>query len=166
MTSSNASGTRVAGEAADPAANPPGEPLRLENQLCFSLVSAGRSAVAFYRPFLEPIGLTHPQYLVMLALWQYGELSVRRLSELLMLEPATVSPLLKRLESGGLLTRERMAGDERQLRVSLTPAGEALRSEAELIPAAIAERMGLGRTDFAELRRILDRFLAAMTARA
>ena len=150
----------------DPAGEPSGAPLRLENQLCFSLVAAGRSAVAFYRPFLEPIGLTHPQYLVMLALWEHGELSVRRLSELLMLEPATVSPLIKRLEAAGLLTRERMAGDERQLRVSLTAEGTALRSRAELIPAAIAERLGLGTTDFAELRSILDRFLAAMTARA
>jgi DNA-binding MarR family transcriptional regulator len=138
------------------------DPLHLESQVCFGLVRAARSVVAFYRPFLEPLGLTHPQYLVMLALWEHGDLSIRAVSDLLRLEPATVSPLVKRLEAMGLLTRERHRGDERQLRVGLTPEGRALRARAELIPPAIAERLEMGPEEFAGMRAVLDRLIAAM----
>jgi MarR family transcriptional regulator, organic hydroperoxide resistance regulator len=153
--------------APGPAAAPePADLLRLEHQVCFGLVTAARSVVSFYRPFLEPLGLTHPQYLVLLALWQHGELSVRRLSELLMLEPATVSPLLKRLEAMGMLTRQRAAADERQLRVTLTEEGRALRARAELIPPAIAAQLGMGADEFGQLRAVLDRLIAAMNQAA
>jgi DNA-binding MarR family transcriptional regulator len=145
-----------------PAPEPDLDPLRLEHQVCFGLVTAARSVVAFYRPFLEPLGLTHPQYLVMLALWQHGELSVRGLSDLLMLEPATVSPLVKRLETMGLLTRERIAADERQLRLALTAEGRALRALAELIPPAIAAQLRLDPEEFAQMRAMLARLIAAM----
>ena len=96
-----------------------------------------------YRPVLERMGLTHPQYLVMLALWQYAPLSVKRLSTLLQLDPGTLSPLLKRLGSGGLLTRRRDRGDERLLSVELTAAGAALRDQALEVPPAIVARLGM-----------------------
>src|SRR3954451_15034621 len=103
------------------------DPLALEEQVCFALSVAARGVVGVYRPLLEPLGLTHPQYLVMLALWQHAPLSLRRLSEFLQLDPGTLSPLLKRLEAIGYLRRERKAGDERSLAITLTPSGQALR---------------------------------------
>ena len=121
------------------------DPLALEEQVCFALSVAARGVVAVYRPLLEPMGLTHPQYLVMLALWQRAPLSVRDLSRLLQLDPGTLSPLLKRLESTGYLRRERDPADERSLAVTLTPEGRALREEALKIPPAVVERLGMPR---------------------
>src|SRR6478752_10227593 len=94
------------------------DPLALEQQVCFALAVASRRVIGLYRPLLEPMGLTHPQYLVMLALWQREPLTVRELGELLSLEPATLSPLLKRLESTGYLTRTRDPRDERSLNLA------------------------------------------------
>src|SRR6187549_2542733 len=107
------------------------DPLALEQQVCFALSVAARGVVAVYRPLLEPMGLTHPQYLVMLALWQHAPLSVRELSGLLQLDPGTLSPLLKRLEAVGYVQRRRDPADERSLAVTLTTAGQALRADAE-----------------------------------
>src|SRR6476619_5480931 len=90
----------------------PADPLALDQQVCFAVVVAARHIVGWYRPILEPMGLTHPQYLVMLALWQHAPLSVKRLSELLQLDPGTLSPLLKRLAAANLLPRRRAAADE------------------------------------------------------
>ena len=140
--------------------------LHLENQLCFGLVTAARTVVAFYRPYLEPLGLTHPQYLVMLALWERGPLSIRTISDLLMLEPATVSPLVKRLEAGGLVTRSRAEDDERQLRVGLTPGGVAMRVQAEQIPVAIARALAMRPEELEALRNQLHRLVAAMASAA
>ena len=99
------------------------DPLALEEQVCFALAVASRSVIALYRPLLEPMGLTHPQYLVMLALWEDSPLTVKRLSDLLQLDPGTLSPLLKRLESAGYLHRHRDPHDERALAVTLTDTG-------------------------------------------
>lgn len=137
------------------------DPLALEQQVCFALSVAARSVVAVYRPLLEPMGLTHPQYLVMLALWQYAPLSVRRLSELLQLDPGTLSPLLKRLESIGYLRRERDRADERSLAVTLTATGQALRGRAEQIPPAVIERLGLPIEDLQRLHAALTQVIAA-----
>ncbi|MEU4677226.1 MarR family transcriptional regulator [Micromonospora sp. NPDC023737] len=137
------------------------DPLALEEQVCFALSVAARSVVAVYRPLLEPMGLTHPQYLVMLALWQYAPLSVRELSRLLQLDPGTLSPLLKRLEATGYVHRERAAADERSLAVTLTAAGEALRVQAEQIPAAIVERLGLPVSELRQLHAALTTVIAA-----
>lgn len=137
--------------AADSALDLANNPLALEHQVCFALSVAARSVVAVYKPILEPMGLTHPQYLVMLALWQYEPLSVRRLSELLQLDPGTLSPLLKRLEASGLLHRRRDPRDERALAVSLTVKGRALRSEAEKVPPQVVDRLGM---DIEELRAL------------
>jgi MarR family transcriptional regulator, organic hydroperoxide resistance regulator len=137
------------------------DPLALEEQVCFALSVAARSVVAAYRPLLEPMGLTHPQYLVMLALWQYAPLSVRRLSELLLLDPGTLSPLVKRLEAGGYLRRERDADDERSLAITLTAKGRALRGEAEKIPPAVIERLGLPIENLQHLHAALTEVIAA-----
>jgi DNA-binding MarR family transcriptional regulator len=135
--------------------------LALERQVCFALSVAARTVVAVYRPVLEPLGLTHPQYLVMLALWQHGPLSVKELSRLLQLDPGTLSPLLKRLESSGLLRRERDARDQRNLALALTDKGTALRAQAEQIPAGIVERLGMPVEELMDLQAQLTRVIAA-----
>jgi DNA-binding MarR family transcriptional regulator len=137
------------------------DPLALEEQVCFALSVAARGVVAVYRPLLEPMGLTHPQYLVMLALWQHAPLSVRELSGLLQLDPGTLSPLLKRLEAIGYLRRERDRADERSLAVTLTPAGKALRDRAEQIPPAVVERLGMPVEDLQRLHAALTQVIAA-----
>ncbi|MFD0688905.1 MarR family winged helix-turn-helix transcriptional regulator [Actinomadura fibrosa] len=140
------------------------DPLALENQVCFALAVASRSVIALYRPLLEPMGLTHPQYLAMLALWQREPLSVKELSGLLQLEPATMSPLLKRLEAAGLVLRERAGRDERSLAVGLTEEGRRLRAEALRIPPAIVERLGMDVAELQDLHRALTRVIGAATA--
>ena len=137
------------------------DPLELERQVCFALSVAARGVVALYRPLLEPMGLTHPQYLVMLALWQHEPLSVRALSNLLQLDPGTLSPLLKRLEASGYVRRERDPADERSLAVSLTERGWALRAEAEKIPPAIVSRLGMPIEELESLHGALTRVIAA-----
>ena len=139
----------------------PTDPLALDRQVCFALAAASRSVIAVYRPVLEPLGLTHPQYLVMLALWERSPRTVRDLGEALTLDPATLSPLLKRLEAAGLLTRARSATDERALDVALTPAGAALRAEAEKVPAQIVARLGMPVAELEAIRDGLTRLLAA-----
>ena len=135
--------------------------LALENQVCFGLAVAARSVIALYRPVLEPLSLTHPQYLVMLALWERDPRSVKGLSEALQLEPATLSPLLKRLEVTGYVERKRSSSDERSLEVTLTDAGRALRAEAERIPHQIVERLGLPVSDLESLRERLHAIIGA-----
>ncbi|GLW08178.1 MarR family transcriptional regulator [Microtetraspora sp. NBRC 13810] len=137
-----------------------GDPLALESQVCFALAVASRSVIALYRPLLEPMGLTHPQYLVMLALWQRAPLSVKELGRLLQLEPATLSPLLKRLEAGGYVHRPRADQDARSLAVTLTPAGRALRGQAEKIPAAIVGRLGMELSELRHVHEVLTRMIA------
>ena len=137
------------------------DPLALEEQVCFALSVAARGVVAVYRPLLEPMGLTHPQYLVMLALWQHAPLSVCRLSELLQLDPGTLSPLLKRLEAIGYLRRERNPGDERSLAITLTESGRALRAEAEKIPPAVVQRLGMPIEELRHLHAALTRVISA-----
>lgn len=138
-------------------------PLALEEQVCFALVVAARAVVGVYKPVLAPMGLTHPQYLVMLALWGEQPQTVRRLAHLLQLDSATLSPLLKRLEALGYLERRRDPHDERSLAVSLTAKGQALREEALSVPPTIVEKLGL---DLAELKRLqtqLTRVIGAAT---
>ncbi|GIJ43835.1 MarR family transcriptional regulator [Virgisporangium aliadipatigenens] len=135
--------------------------LALERQVCFALAVASRNVIALYRPLLEPMGLTHPQYLAMLALWERSPLRVNELSHLLQLDPGTLSPLLKRLEAGGLVRRERAAHDERALAVSLTDAGRALRREAEKIPPAVVAKLGMPLAKLQELHAALTEVIAA-----
>ena len=143
--------------------DPTDDPLALEQQVCFAMSVAARSVVAIYRPLLEPMGLTHPQYLVMLALWQHAPLSVRRLSELLQLDPGTLSPLLKRLEAVGYVTRRRDPADERSLAVTLTDRGRELRADAERIPPAVVARLGMPIEELRRVHEALTRVIAAAT---
>ena len=145
---------------------PDADILALDRQVCFALAAASRSVIGLYRPVLEPLGLTHPQYLVMLALWERSPRTVRDIGAALLLEPATLSPLLKRLEAAGLLTRARNPDDERALAVDLTDAGRALRARAELVPAQIVDRLGLGLPELESIRDGLTTLLAAATAPA
>lgn len=138
--------------------------LALENQVCFALAVASRSVIGLYRPLLEPMRLTHPQYLVMLALWERGPLAVKDIAAALRLEPATLSPLLKRLEALGYVRRERDARDERSLRVELTPAGVKLRERALEIPPAVMRLLGMGVPELSALRDTLTRVIAAVDA--
>jgi DNA-binding MarR family transcriptional regulator len=137
------------------------DPLALDRQVCFALAAASRTVIALYRPVLEPLGITHPQYLVMLALWERDPRTVRDLGQTLKLDPATLSPLLKRLEAIGYLTRRRNSADERALDVSLTPAGRALRAQAELVPGQIVERLGMTVPELEAIRDGLTTLLAA-----
>lgn len=135
--------------------------LLLDQQVCFALAVASRTVIAVYRPVLEPLGLTHPQYLVMLALWEHAPVSVKELSDLLQLDPGTLSPLLKRLEAAGLLDRVRDSHDERSLAITLTADGRALRSKAEKVPGAIVSKLGLPLDDLVALRTTLTKVIAA-----
>ncbi|MGX1807270.1 MarR family winged helix-turn-helix transcriptional regulator [Nocardia sp. NPDC055321] len=140
------------------------DPLRLDRQVCFALAVANRAVLAVYRPLLEPMGLTHPQYLVMLALWGEAPMSVKDIGDAIQLDSPTLSPLLKRLEAAGLITRRRDDRDERTLVVDLTDSGRALRARAELIPPAVVERLGVSLSDLEELRDVLNRVNAAARA--
>ncbi|MEV4168451.1 MULTISPECIES: MarR family winged helix-turn-helix transcriptional regulator [unclassified Nonomuraea] len=138
--------------------------LALDRQVCFALSIASRSVIGLYRPLLQPMGLTHPQYLAMLALWEHEPLSVKELGELLRLDPGTLSPLLKRLQALGYIHRERNSKDERALAVTLTPEGRQLRAEAEKIPPAIVARLGMSLEELQDLHTSLMRVIAATHA--
>jgi DNA-binding MarR family transcriptional regulator len=137
------------------------DPLALERQVCFALVVASRSVLSVYRPLLDPLGLTHPQYLVMLALWGDAPLSVREIGALLQLDSPTLSPLLKRLESAGLITRRRSDDDERQVHIDLTQRGWDLRQEALKIPPAIVAQLGMAIPELESLHAALTTVIKA-----
>ncbi len=140
-------------------------PLALENQVCFQVAVAARSVLGVYRPILEPLGLTHPQYLVMLVLWENGDSSVRDLGTALRLDSATLSPLVKRLEAAGLVRRARSGDDERVVVVSLTDEGVALRERALEVPGRVVATHGLDLPELEALRDGLSAFIAAADAR-
>ena len=131
----------------------PGDPLALERQVCFALSIAARSVLGIYRPILEPMGLTHPQYLVMLALWGQSPLAVKELIEMLQLDGPTLSPMLKRLEAAGLVSRTRDPQDERQLRIDLTQKGRALREDALNVPPSVVAKLDMSLGDLEELHK-------------
>lgn len=139
----------------------PPDLLALDRQVCFALAVAAREVTAAYKPLLEPLGLTHPQYLVMLALWEASPVRAVDLARRLSLEPATLSPLLKRLEGRGLVSRARDPRDERALAVTLTAQGAALRTAAERIPPAVVDRLGMGLDELEHLRDSLTSLIAA-----
>ncbi|MEV8045052.1 MarR family winged helix-turn-helix transcriptional regulator [Streptomyces griseoluteus] len=153
--------TPSAGPATD-AADP--DWLRLDRQICFSLNAASRAFNGVYRVLLKDLGLTYPQYLVMLVLWERGALPVKQLGEHLRLDSGTLSPLLKRLEGAGLVRRERSASDERSVRVTLTGEGTALRERALEVPRRIAAATGADPAEIGELRDRLDRLTGALDA--
>ncbi|MFE9704033.1 MarR family winged helix-turn-helix transcriptional regulator [Streptomyces sp. NPDC005930] len=138
--------------------------LRLDQQICFSLNAASRAFGGVYRVVLKDLGLTYPQYLVMLVLWEHGELPVKKLGEHLRLDSGTLSPLLKRLEASGLVRRERSVRDERSVEVRLTGEGVALRERAVEVPRRIAAATGLDLAEIQDLGARLDRLTTALDA--
>lgn len=127
--------------------------LQLDNQLCFALYSASLAMTKVYKPLLDAIGLTYPQYLVMLVLWEHDGLIVSEIGDRLRLDSGTLTPLLKRLETSGLLTRRRATDDERRVQVSLTDAGRLLKTRAGPIPACIVEASQCALPELAALTR-------------
>ncbi|MAY98685.1 MarR family transcriptional regulator [uncultured Nocardioides sp.] len=134
----------------------------LEEMVCFDLHAASRAMTAVYRPLLDPLGLTYPQYLVLTVLWERGPQPIGAIVQRLEMDYGTISPLVKRLETHGLVRRARSAQDERQVEVALTEDGDRLRHEAPRIRAAITEALGLTARQAEELHRVLRR----VTARA
>ena len=140
--------------------------LRLEHQICFSLHAASRAFNGVYRAALKELGLTYPQYLVMLVLWEHGELPVKQIGEHLRLDSGTLSPLLKRLEAAGYVERRRSAEDERSVTARPTAAGRALRERALGMPRRIAEATGLSLERIRALREELDALTTTLDAHA
>ncbi|WTL50911.1 MarR family transcriptional regulator [Streptomyces sp. NBC_01497] len=132
--------------------------------MCFALYAASRAVTTLYRPLLDELGLTYPQYLVLLALWEHDGVPVKELRRALQLDYGTLTPLLKRLEAAGLLRRERQADDERTVRIGLTEEGAALRERARPIPAAIGDAMGLDDEEFEQTRASLRRLTRNVAA--
>ncbi len=130
--------------------------LLLEKQLCFSLYSASHRLVRSYRLLLEPLDLTYPQYLAMLVLWQQPELNVKELGEKLHLDSGTLTPLLKRLEIKGLVSRTRSQQDERVVQIRLTESGKMLKTQASHIPLTIFQQSGLPLEQLLELKHSCD----------
>ena len=146
---------------------PKAHPPKLDDQLCFALYSAGLALTKVYRPILEALDLTYPQYLAMMALWERDDITVNALGAQLRLDSGTLTPLLKRLEGRSLLQRRRDPEDERRVRVVLTEAGRALGAQAADIPLAIGKAAGMSRAEAAQererllaLRDRLEAFLA------
>jgi MarR family transcriptional regulator, organic hydroperoxide resistance regulator len=144
--------------------NPVAPSMLLDEQLCFALYAASRRMTAAYRPLLEPLDLTYPQYLVMLVLWERDGLTVRELGTRLQLDSGTLTPLLKRLEQTGLLQRRRRQSDEREVEITLTDAGHKLYERAAEVPRCLAERLCMSVDAFVRLRDELKSLAAQLAA--
>lgn len=131
---------------------PQADPLALDNQFCFALYSASLAMTKTYKPFLDKLGLTYPQYLVMLVLWQQDDVLVKAIGEKLFLDSGTLTPLLKRLESSSLIERTRDNADERQVRITLTREGRALKKKAQCIPQQVLSASGQSKQALEALR--------------
>lgn len=138
--------------------------LQLDNQLCFALYSSSLAMTKRYKPLLEPLGLTYPQYLALLVLWERDGIGVGELGDRLFLDSGTLTPLLKRLEAGGLVQRERAADDERRVLVHLTAQGRALRARARAVPRELAGATGCGAAELRALTRQLRQLRAQLQA--
>ncbi|MFF9686933.1 MarR family winged helix-turn-helix transcriptional regulator [Streptomyces sp. NPDC014623] len=141
---------------------PDTELLKLDHQVCFSLQAASRAFGGLYREALRDLGLTYPQYLAMMVLWEHGPLPVKTIGERLHLDSGTLSPLLKRLESAGLVRRERSPLDERSVTVHLTDAGAGLRERALPVPRSILGATGLSVQEVLALQETLGRLTASL----
>jgi DNA-binding MarR family transcriptional regulator len=138
--------------------------LELDKQVCFALYAASRAVTNLYRPVLDALGLTYPQYLVLLVLWERGPLTVKQLGQRLELDSGTLSPVLKRLAAAGLVRRERSADDERSVLVHLTDEGAALRTRAAGVPHRLSGATGMARAELDALRQELVRLTEAVNA--
>ncbi|CCQ17775.1 putative MarR family transcriptional regulator [Rhodococcus sp. AW25M09] len=136
--------------------------LALDRQVCFALYSASRATTAVYRPMLDKLGVTYPQYLVLLVLWEQDGRGVKDICAELDLDTGTLSPMLKRLEGLGFIERRRLSTDERRVEIHLTETGSALRSSALDIPRKLAEKTGMGVDELVELKKALDALTSAL----
>lgn len=136
----------------------------VDKQVCFALYAASRATTAVYRPVLDELGLTYPQYLVLLALWERDGRSVGELGATLSLDSGTLSPLLKRLETTGLVERRRVVTDERRVEIRLTERGRELRTKASCIPERLAEASGMSLQEIGELRETLHRLTESLNS--
>ena len=139
------------------------EALKLENQICFPLYACSREIIKQYKPFLDRIGLTYTQYITMMVLWERKQLTVKDLGMYLHLDSGTLTPLLKKLEEKGLVSRNRSTQDERNLIVSITGEGEKLKEQALAVPAGMAQCSALTPEEAATLYKILYKMLGQMT---
>ena len=137
--------------------------LKLENQLCFPLYAVSRVFTKAYQPYLLTLGLTYPQYLVLLLLWEYDQLTVKELGDKLLLDSGTLTPLLKRMEQKQWLSRRRDPNDERSVIIGLLPAGRALQAQARNIPTQLLEKLAMSPADVLALRAQLTHMLAQLT---
>ena len=133
--------------------------LKIENQICFPLYACSREIIKSYKPFLDAIDLTYTQYIAMMVLWEHKTMNVKAMGEILYLDSGTLTPLLKKLERKGFVTRQRSAADERNLLVTITSSGEALKEKAVTVPAEIAKCSNLEPEEAAMLYRILYKML-------
>ena len=140
------------------------DPLKLDSMLCFAVYAAGHAFTRFYKPRLDALGLTYPQYLVFLVLWEQDGLTVKALGEKLFLDSGTITPLVKRLEARGLLRRQRDDEDERQVRIFLTAEGRALRAKALAVPLAVGKALGEQAVEAGDLRRSLQQLRERLDA--
>lgn len=138
--------------------------LKLENQLCFPLYACAKEVVKRYKPFLDAIDLTYTQYIAMMVLWEHKEMNVKELGSYLFLDSGTLTPVLKKLEQKGYITRKRSEKDERVLDVAITPKGEELREQAVEIPMKIGSCVALEQEEAVELHRILHKLLGTFPA--
>jgi DNA-binding MarR family transcriptional regulator len=143
---------------------PPKSLLQLDHFFCFQLYAASRALTALYRPLLEALGLTYPQYLVMVVLWENESLNVKRLGEKLFLDSGTLTPLLKKLENQGLVSRQRSPADERQVIIGLTPRGRSLRQSAESIPATLLCQLNMSEGEAGQFHQTIHAFLSGLNA--
>lgn len=135
------------------------ERLKIENQLCFPLYACSREIVRLYKPYLDEIGLTYTQYITMMVLWERKQITVKQLGEILYLDSGTLTPLLKKMEVAGLLTRSRDKKDERSVIAKLTEKGEQLKDQAVSIPEKISSCVPLNQEEAGELYRLLYKIL-------
>ncbi len=147
-----------------PTPDAPLDLLKLESQLCFPFYAVSRQLTKAYQPHLQVLGLTYPQYLVFLLLWEHEELTVKDLGERLLLDSGTLTPLLKRMEQRQWLSRRRDPRDERSVIIGLLPAGLALRGPASQIPAQLLDKLGMSLDEFLALRTQLTQLLTRLTA--
>ena len=136
------------------------ESLKLSKQLCFPLYACSREMIKLYKPFLDELGLTYTQYITLMVLWEHKAMTVKALGQELYLDSGTLTPLLKKLEEKGLVTRRRSDLDERNLIVTITELGESMRDRALHIPEEMAKCVNLPREDIRELYRMLHQLLA------
>lgn len=138
--------------------------LRLDNQLCFSLYAASKEIIKMYKPFLDPFGLTYTQYIVLLVLWEEDHITVTNLGKKLLLDSGTLTPLLKKMETAGYLTRERSKEDERTVIVALTTAGVSLKSSFLVLPSRMFCSLGMPCEETVRLKGMLDTLLKGLVS--